>query len=121
MSWGPIDEALVERIKEARQRAGLTQRQVVEDTDYSSAYLSRIEAAARMPSMRFLRAIAPALGVSVRWLETGRDEIEIAIPEDEARILLEELQIVYAATFEGTIAALEEALGVRDEAVVGLA
>ena len=51
----------------------------------SYAYISRIEAGQRTPSVKALRKLAPKLGVSVRWLETGQDD-----PAEElARIVLD--------------------------------
>ncbi len=51
----------------------------------SYAYISRIEAGVRTPSVKVLRKLAPKLGVSVSWLETGEDD-----PAEElARIVLE--------------------------------
>lgn len=40
----------------------------------SYAYISRIEAGVRTPSVKVLRKIAPKLGVSVAWLETGNED-----------------------------------------------
>ena len=51
----------------------------------SYAYISRIEAGVRTPSVKVLRKLAPKLGVSVAWLETGRDD-----PAEElARLVVE--------------------------------
>lgn len=51
----------------------------------SYAYISRLEADARRPSIRALRQLAPKLGVTAHWLETG----EIDPAEQLARIVLE--------------------------------
>ena len=53
-----------------RQELGLSQRALA-DEGVSYAYISRIEAGARRPSVRALRVLAPKLGVSAHWLETG--------------------------------------------------
>ena len=60
-----------ERIRQRRVEFGLSQREIAcEGVSY--AYISRLEAGARRPSIRALRKIAPRLGVSVHWLETGK-------------------------------------------------
>jgi transcriptional regulator with XRE-family HTH domain len=61
------------RLREARLRAGLSQREL-SCPGVSYAYISRIEAGQRTPSVKALRKLAPKLAVSVGWLETGRDE-----------------------------------------------
>lgn len=88
-----------DRLREARLRAGLSQRSLSEP-GCSYAYISRIEAGARSPSVKVLRKLAPKLGVSVVWLETGHEpghvmigEVEYDVPkpvEDMLRILIEE-------------------------------
>lgn len=72
-----------ERIFHARTAKGLSQRQVAEriaSSDYtpdykrtkiSAAYLSRIEAGERFPSVQAIRMIAWAMDVDAHWLETG--------------------------------------------------
>jgi len=62
-----------ERIRQRRLELGLSQREVA-SPGVSYAYISRLEANARQPSTKALRKIAPKLGVSVYWLETGEDD-----------------------------------------------
>jgi transcriptional regulator with XRE-family HTH domain len=57
-------------VRQRRQSLGLSQRDLSEP-GISYAYISRIEAGARTPSVKALRKLAPKLGVSVEWLETG--------------------------------------------------
>lgn len=59
-----------ERIKARREELGLSQRELAVD-GVSYAYISRIEADQRRPSVRALRKLASKLEVSVHWLETG--------------------------------------------------
>jgi transcriptional regulator with XRE-family HTH domain len=59
-----------ERIRQRRHELGLSQRDLAEP-GISYAYISRIEAQARSPSVGALRKLAPKLGVTVHWLETG--------------------------------------------------
>ena len=61
------------RIRQRRKELGLSQRQLAAP-GVSYAYVSRIEADQRKPSVRALRALAPKLGVSVHWLETGEED-----------------------------------------------
>jgi transcriptional regulator with XRE-family HTH domain len=65
--------AIGRRLREAREAAGLSQRDLAEP-GASYAYISRIEAGMRLPSIRVLRKLAPKLGVSVSWLETGEED-----------------------------------------------
>jgi transcriptional regulator with XRE-family HTH domain len=77
------EQAIGDRLREARLRAGLSQRELSEP-GVSYAYISRIEAGVRTPSVKVLRKLAPKLGVSVSWLETGSD----SAAEELARIVL---------------------------------
>lgn len=60
------------RIHEARARAGLSQRDLA-FTGCTAAYISRIEAGDRVPSLKTLHGIAKRLGVSAEFLATGAD------------------------------------------------
>jgi tetratricopeptide (TPR) repeat protein len=60
------------RLRDARERAGLSQRQLSFD-GCSPAYISRIEAGERIPSLQLLREMGRRLGVSEDWLATGLD------------------------------------------------
>lgn len=74
------------RIIERRTAVGLTQRELAQP-GVSYAYISRLEHGARNPSVKALRLIAPALGVSVHWLETGEpDPLEVYV--EAARLLI---------------------------------
>lgn len=65
--------AIGRRLRERRLELGLSQRDLAAP-GVSYAYISRIEAGARRPSVRALRQLAPRLGVSVAWLETGAQD-----------------------------------------------
>jgi tetratricopeptide (TPR) repeat protein len=65
--------AVGQRIRAARERAGLSQRQLA-FPGCSAAYLSRIEAGERTPSLQLLRELARLLGVSEAYLARGKDE-----------------------------------------------
>jgi transcriptional regulator with XRE-family HTH domain len=73
-----------ERIRQRRLELGLSQRELASE-GVTYAYISRLEANARRPSIRALRQLAPKLGVTVHWLETGEDDPA----EQLARLVLE--------------------------------
>lgn len=58
------------RLKEARTRAGLSQRQLA-FPGCTAAYISRLEAGARVPSLQMVNQLAARLDVSGTWLATG--------------------------------------------------
>ena len=65
-------KAIGVRLREARAAAGLSQRQLGRPTTpYTAAYISRLEAGARVPTYDALRSFAAPLGVTAEWLETG--------------------------------------------------
>jgi transcriptional regulator with XRE-family HTH domain len=67
-----IQEPIGTRLKRLRLERGLSQRDL-SSPGVSYAYISRIEAGARTPSVKALRMLAKKLNVSVEYLETGRD------------------------------------------------
>jgi transcriptional regulator with XRE-family HTH domain len=84
---GGLQATIGERIRERRLQLGLSQRELAcEGVSY--AYISRIEKGTREPSVKALRKLAPKLGVSVHWLETGRidpvDELAALVLEHRA-------------------------------------
>jgi tetratricopeptide (TPR) repeat protein len=62
------------RLRDARERAGLSQRQL-SFPGCTAAYISRLEAGARVPSLQMINQLASRLGVSGQWLATGVDEV----------------------------------------------
>lgn len=58
------------RLKAARERAGLSQRQL-SFPGCTAAYISRIEAGARVPSLQMINQLALRVEVSGQWLATG--------------------------------------------------
>jgi tetratricopeptide (TPR) repeat protein len=63
-------ESVGERIRRLRLERGMSQRDLAEP-GISYAYLSRIEAGARKPSVNALRVVARKLRVPLAYLETG--------------------------------------------------
>lgn len=74
-------ETVGQRLKRLRLERRLSQRELA-SPGVSYAYISRIEAGTRQPSVKALRKLASRLNVSPAYLETGRD-----IDELEAREL----------------------------------
>jgi transcriptional regulator with XRE-family HTH domain len=92
MSGDTAFETVGERLRRLRSAKGLSQRELA-SPGVSYAYISRIEAGARTPSVKALRLLAKKLGVSVDYLETGRDlpeahERELRLADAELRLRL---------------------------------
>jgi tetratricopeptide (TPR) repeat protein len=92
LTEGQHAETVGARLKRLRLERGLSQRDL-SSPGVSYAYISRIEAGARTPSVKALRMLAAKLSVSVEYLETGRDiretdarELELADAELELRL-----------------------------------
>jgi transcriptional regulator with XRE-family HTH domain len=75
-------ETIGERLKRVREDRGLTQRDIAVP-GVSAQYVSKIERGQRTASVKALRKLAPALGVSARFLETGHDLTEGEIRDYE--------------------------------------
>src|ERR671937_796496 len=69
---GSTGETIGQRLRRLRLEKGLSQRELAAP-GVSYAYISRIEAGTRQPSVKALRKLAPKLGVSPEYLETGSD------------------------------------------------
>jgi transcriptional regulator with XRE-family HTH domain len=89
---GGSAETIGARLKRLRLQSGFSQRDL-SSPGVSYAYISRIEAGARTPSVKALRKLSQKLGVSVEYLETGRDirdvddrELRLADAELELRL-----------------------------------
>ena len=66
--WEPHLEALGAMIRQQRQIAGHSLRDLASMTDLSSAYLSQVERGLHEPSARVLRSIGQALDISTQTL-----------------------------------------------------
>ena len=69
------------RLKEARLAAGLSQRQL-SFPGCSAAYISRLEAGDRVPSLQLLRKLASKLNADEQYLATGVERVEQLPPGD---------------------------------------
>ncbi len=72
--------AVGRRLKDARLAAGLSQRQL-SFPGCSAAYISRLEAGDRVPSLQLLRKIAEKLAADEQYLATGVERVEQDPPE----------------------------------------
>src|SRR6185295_18844850 len=108
-----------ERLRVARERAGLSQRAIAFD-GCTPAYISRIEAGERIPSLQVLRELGRRIGVSAEYLATGgatASEVEQALVEAEIALRLGDLGAAEASFREHEEAA---ELTVRSRALEGL-
>ncbi len=71
-------EAVGRRIFDAREAAGLSQRELA-FPGCSAAYISRIERGERVPSLQVMREIARRTGVSEHALAFGRDPLDATV------------------------------------------
>src|ERR687886_2794303 len=92
MTNTPGPETIGERLRRLRLARGMSQREL-SGPGVSYAYISRIEAGARRPSVKALRMLARKLGVSPEYLETGseirdteRRELELSDAELQLRL-----------------------------------
>ena len=86
-------EGVGARLKRLRLERGFSQRDL-SSPGVSYAYISRIEAGARTPSVKALRKLSQKLAVSVEYLETGRnirdvDDRELRLTDAELELRLE--------------------------------
>jgi tetratricopeptide (TPR) repeat protein len=104
-------ETIGQRLRRLRHERGLSQRELA-SPGVSYAYISRIEAGARRPSVKALRMLARKLGVSADYLETGSEIRDT--DERELRIADAELELRLAESPDTAEAKLAD---LRDEAV----
>jgi transcriptional regulator with XRE-family HTH domain len=103
-------ETIGERLKRLRLERGYSQRELAAP-GVSYAYISRIEAGTRQPSVKALRRLAVKLNVSADYLERGSD----LDPEAERELRLSDLELaIRLGEWDGIDAPLQAAL---DEAV----
>jgi transcriptional regulator with XRE-family HTH domain len=105
-------ESIGDRLRRLRLERGLSQRELA-SPGVSYAYISRIEAGARRPSVKALRQLARKLSVSPEYLETGSDLRDV--DERELRLADAELELRLDKNMPGTEETLVKLL---DEAVL---
>jgi tetratricopeptide (TPR) repeat protein len=97
------EETIGARLRRLRIERGMSQRELsVQGVSY--AYISRIEAGTRQPSVKALRKLASKLGVSAEYLETGSEiggaeQRELQLAEAELQLRLEQDLETAAGTF----------------------
>ena len=89
----PPSETIGDRLRRLRLERSASQRDL-SAPGITYAYISRIEAGARTPSMKALRMLARKLGVTPEYLETGSEldsaELrELRLAEQELRLRLD--------------------------------
>jgi transcriptional regulator with XRE-family HTH domain len=109
-------ETIGQRLKRLRLDKGLSQRELAAP-GVSYAYISRIEAGTRQPSVKALRRLAANLGISADYLETG-SKID---PAADREIRLSDLELAvrlgeWDGVEEPLNAAVAEALADGDRA-----
>jgi transcriptional regulator with XRE-family HTH domain len=70
-----VRETFGKRLRRLRLERGLSQRDLSEP-GVSYAYISRLEAEARTPSLAAVRKLAAKLGVTPLFLELGTDDVK---------------------------------------------
>src|SRR5438067_1329119 len=104
-------ETIGQRLKRLRLEQGLSQRELAAP-GVSYAYISRIEAGTRQPSVKALRRLAAKLGVTADYLETGSQ-----LGADEQRELrLADLELAVRLSDGSDVE--EPLLAILDEALV---
>jgi transcriptional regulator with XRE-family HTH domain len=111
----PQNETIGERLRRLRREHGLSQRQLAAP-GVTAAYISRIEAGMRQPSVKALRLLARRLDVSPDYLETGMDvreehERELRLADAELELRLND---DIAAAEQHFRALLDEAVAAHD-------
>ena len=113
--------AVGRRLRDARERVGVSQRQLSFE-GCSPAYISRIEAGERIPSLQLLREMGRRLGVSEDYLATGLERE--AGGEDrkllDAEVSLRLGEIDAAERMYGEVRAAAETSALRSRACAGL-
>ena len=76
-----------ERIRERRLELGMSLRALAEEVDLTASFLSQIERAHAEPSIRSLRKIADALGVSLFHFLAEEEAVNPVVRKDERKRL----------------------------------
>jgi tetratricopeptide (TPR) repeat protein len=109
------------RLREARELAGLSQRELAGDA-CTSAYISRLELGQRVPSIQLLRQLQHRLGVSADFLATGvvaGGAGEATLVDAEIALRLDDGETA-RRLYEAALAEHHDGRPVRSEALAGL-
>lgn len=101
------------RLKAARGKAGLSQRQL-SFPGCTAAYISRVEAGQRVPSLQLLRKLGRRLGVSADFLATGAARPAETSPLIDAEIalrldLIDEAEQLFQGAYDDAVVPGEKA------------
>lgn len=107
----PATETIGERLRRLRLERAFSQREIA-SPGVSYAYISRIEAGDRRPSVKALRLLARKLNVSPTYLETGSD----LGPEEDRELRLADAELALRLE-DDSVAAMAQLGTVLDEAV----
>ncbi len=113
-------KAVGRRLREARERAGLTQRGLAFD-GCTAAYISRVEKGERVPSLQILKTLARKLEVTAEFLATGSnepDELDV-LAEAELAARLGETERAERLYRESIETAVEAEVRARSAAGIG--
>lgn len=100
-------EPIAVRLRRLRLERSLSQRELA-GPGVSYAYISRIEAGQRRPSVKAIRTLARKLGVSAQFLETG--SMTTSEEDREIRLSDAELRLRLGERFEGAEDVLRDVL-----------
>jgi tetratricopeptide (TPR) repeat protein len=124
----PAREPIGVRLRRLRLERGLSQRELA-SPGVSYAYISRIEAGTRRPSVKALRMLARKLGTSPEYLETGSelrevDQRELRLGEAELRLRIggetEEAARLFARLLDESVSAGDSEAAARARVGLGL-
>ena len=122
-------ETIGQRLRRLRTERRLSQREL-SSPGVSYAYISRIEAGTRQPSVKALRMLARKLGVSAGYLETGselgaEEERELRLSDAELKLRLgedpKEAEKVVAQVLGEAVQAGDKTAATRARITLGLA
>ena len=123
-----LTESIGARVRRLRLERGLSQRQLA-SRGVSYAYISRIESGQRTPSVRAIRLLAPRLGVTPEYLESGADigpveALELRLTDAELRLRLgdhsAEVRHALQAVLKEAQRAGESEIAIRAQIALGL-
>ena len=122
-------ETIGQRLRRLRTERRLSQREL-SSPGVSYAYISRIEAGTRQPSVKALRMLARKLGVSAGYLETGselnaEEERELRLGDAELKLRLgedaDEATQVLEEVLQEALTAGDKTAATRARTTLGLA
>ena len=93
---GAAQKAIGKRIKEYREKCGLTQEMLAEKTDLTPNYISAVERGISFPRFEKLIAIINAIGASADVVENTAATRSSGLSKEIARLPFREQQRIFA-------------------------